>query len=166
MGTLFFCGFFAQTSVEATVTTPRLMILLGKGLRLRPMLWPAELLAQRFSRTITWITTALGWVACGLGTRPNNVIQQSRPPVPVTLRKSTQSRQDEDGWYHHATPRSPDMEVLYWPQQSSVERPSDRRTLLEQLLGIHPGNQFATASHQYGPRLHTRNNMATPLPSD
>ena len=27
-----------------------------------------------------------------------------------------------------------------------------RRTLLEQLLGIQPGNQFATASHYHGPR--------------
>ena len=34
-----------------------------------------------------------------------------------------------------------------------MERPSDRRTLLEQLLGIHPGNQFATESHYHGPRL-------------
>ena len=64
-----------------------------------------------------------------------------------------QSRQDEDEWYRHATPRTPGMEIFHWLQQSSVERPSDRRTLLEQLLGIHPGNQFATASHYHGPRF-------------
>ena len=28
-----------------------------------------------------------------------------------------------------------------------------KETLLEQLLGIHPGNQFATASHYHGPRF-------------
>ena len=77
------------------------------------------------------------------------MIQQSRPPVPVTLFPSTQSRQDEDEWYRHATPRPPGMEIFHWLQQSSVERPSDRRTLLEQLLG----NQFATASHHHGPRF-------------
>ena len=81
------------------------------------------------------------------------MIQQSRPPVPVTLFPSTQSRQDEDEWYRHATPRTPDGEIFHWLQQSSVERPSDRRTLLEQLLGIHPGNQFATVSHHHGPRF-------------
>ena len=35
-----------------------------------------------------YYTLALGWVAYGLGTRPDNVIQQSRPAVPVTLRSS------------------------------------------------------------------------------
>ena len=33
-----FCLFFAQTLMEATVTSPRLMILLGKGPRTRPLL--------------------------------------------------------------------------------------------------------------------------------
>ena len=28
-----------------------------------------------------------------------------------------------------------------------------KETLLEQLFGIHPGNQFATASHYHGPRF-------------
>ena len=37
-----FFGNFAQTSVEVTVTTPRLMILLEKGPRMRPMLRPAS----------------------------------------------------------------------------------------------------------------------------
>ena len=83
------------------------------------------------------------------------MIQQSRPAEWLPCAHPP-SRQDEDEWYRHATPRTPDGEIFHWLQQSSVERPSDRRTLLEQLLGIHPGNQFATASHHHGPHLHTR----------
>ena len=80
------------------------------------------------------------------------MIQQSRPAEWLPCAHPP-SRQDEDEWYRHATPRTPDGEIFHWLQQSSVERPSHRRTLLEQLLGIHPGNQFATESHYHGPRL-------------
>ena len=80
------------------------------------------------------------------------MIQQSRPPVPVTLRTSPippgRGRMVPSCYTKNS--RRGGLSLAAAIQRGEALR---KETLLEQLLGIHPGNQFATASHYHGPRF-------------